>query len=223
MGYKNRSDCLFAGYGCLSACTRARGRPDNARIESVGLLALHGRQASAIDQLRVWAVAAGRWRSANWRWRWLRFERSAQAWRMRCRTAAINDTEAQFQLGQAFIKAGWGTRLTTAKPGTGMSEPPHQAMQSQFHAGAWRNMAKACRASQPLGQMAAGGGVQGNAQAMFLLSNAYAQVGVEQNQQLARDWLERSAEVIFGSDTGACHEPGGGDQHVSAIPCGHAI
>jgi len=184
----------------LGACT-GEVAPDNARIESVGMLALHGRQPGAIAQLQAWAAAG---RPVAQRELALALasipEQSAQAGAWLQKAAAAGDQEARFQLAQAFYQGSLGLKL------------------DQAQAWSWYERAAAsgnAKASFMLARMAKYGegvpsdlkrsakwlleaSVQGNAQAMFLLSNAYAAgEGVEQNQQLARDWLERSAAGDF--------------------------
>lgn len=199
---KSHVIALLLAAAVLSACTQTQDMaPDNARIESLGLLALHGRQASALDQLRVWAVAG---RPVAQRELALALasipEESTQAGAWMQNAATANESEAQFQLGQAFYQGGLGFQVDYGQ--------------------AWNWYERAAisgnaKASFMLARMAKYGegvpqdlklsakwlleaSVQGNAQAMFLLSNAYAAgEGVEQNQQLARDWLERSAAGDF--------------------------
>jgi TPR repeat protein len=184
----------------LGACT-SEVVPDNARIESVGMLALHGRQPGAVAQLQAWAAAG---RPVAQRELALALasmpDQSAQAGAWLQKAAAAGDPEARFQLAQAFYQGNLGLKL------------------DQAQAWSWYERAAAsgnAKASFMLARMAKyGEGVprnlqlsatwlleaskQGNAQAMFLLSNAYAAgEGVEQNPRLARVWLERSAEGDF--------------------------
>lgn len=184
----------------LGACT-SEVVPDNARIESVGMLALHGRQVSAITQLQAWAAAG---RPVAQRELALALasipDQSAQAGAWLEKAAAAGDTESRFQLAQALYQGSLGLK-------------PDQAQAWGWYERAARS--GNAKASFMLARMAKyGEGVprdlklsatwlleaskQGNAQAMFLLSNAYAAgEGVEQNPQLAREWLERSAEGDF--------------------------
>lgn len=186
----------------LSACTQTQGMgPDNARIESVGLLALHGRQASAIDQLRVWAVAG---RPVAQRELALALasipEQSTQAGAWMQNAAAANDAEAQFQLGQAFYQGGLGFQVDYGQAWswyeraaiTGNAKASFMlARMAKYGEGVPRDLKRSAK-------WLLEASVQGNAQAMFLLSNAYAAgEGIEPNQQLARDWLERSAAGDF--------------------------
>ena len=206
----------------LGACT-GEVVPDNARIESVGMLALHGRQVSAITQLQAWAAAG---RPVAQRELALALasipDQSAQAGAWLEKAAAAGDTESRFQLAQALYQGSLGLKLDQAQ--------------------AWSWYERAARsgnakASFMLARMAKyGEGVprdlelsaawlleaskQGNAQAMFLLSNAYAAgEGVEQNPQLAREWLERSAEGDFPVAIQAlAMSLEGGDQHGEPDP-----
>ncbi|SDY81533.1 hypothetical protein SAMN04515617_12329 [Collimonas sp. OK242] len=193
---------LLLAAAALGACRQTQDTgPDNARIESVGLLALHGRQQSAIAQLRAWAVAG---RPVAQRELALALasmpEQSAQAGAWLQNAAAANDVEAQFQLGQAFYQGGLGFQLDygqawnwyeraavagNAKAGFML------ARMAKYGEGVPRDLKRSAK-------WLLEASVQGNAQAMFLLSNAYAAgEGVEQDPRLAREWLERSAAGDF--------------------------
>ncbi len=206
----------------LGACT-GEVVPDNARIESVGMLALHGRQVSAITQLQAWAAAG---RPVAQRELALALasipDQSAQAGAWLEKAAVAGDTESRFQLAQALYQGSLGLKL------------------DQAQAWSWYERAAKsgnAKASFMLARMAKyGEGVprdlklsatwllqaskQGNAQAMFLLSNAYAAgEGVEQNPQLAREWLERSAEGDFPVAIQAlAMSLEGGDRHGEPDP-----
>lgn len=184
----------------LGACT-SEVAPDNARIESVGMLALHGRQPGAITQLQAWAAAG---RPVAQRELALALasmpDRSAQAGAWLQKAAAAGDPEARFQLAQAFYQGNLGLKLDQAQAwswyeraaASGNAKAGFMlARMAKYGEGVPRNL-------QLSATWLLEASKQGNAQAMFLLSNAYAAgEGVEQNPQLARVWLERSAEGDF--------------------------
>jgi TPR repeat protein len=184
----------------LGACT-SEVAPDNARIESVGMLALHGRQPGAVAQLQAWAAAG---RPVAQRELALALasmpDQSAQAGAWLQKAAAAGDPEARFQLAQAFYQGNLGLKLDQAQAwswyeraaASGNAKAGFMlARMAKYGEGVPRNL-------QLSATWLLEASKQGNAQAMFLLSNAYAAgEGVEQNPQLARVWLERSAEGDF--------------------------
>ncbi|GAC1323463.1 MAG: hypothetical protein NVS3B11_11600 [Collimonas sp.] len=225
MGYqKSRVIALLLAAAVLSACTQSQDMgPDNARIESVGLLALHGRQASAIAQLRTWAGAG---RPVAQRELALALasipEQSTQAGAWMQNAAAANDTEAQFQLAQAFYQGGLGFQVDYGQAwnwyeraaSSGNAKASFMlARMAKYGEGVPRDLKRSAK-------WLLEASVQGNAQAMFLLSNAYAAgEGIEQNQQLAREWLERSAAGDFPVAIQAlAMSLESGDQHGESDP-----
>jgi len=197
---------LLLAAAALSACTQIKdvapnNANDSARIEAVGLLALHGRQASAIAQLQVWAAAG---RPVAQRELGLALasipEQAAQAGAWLEKAASAGDSEAQFQLAQAFYQASLGLKLDYAQAwnwyqraaGAGNAKASFMlARMAKYGEGVAPDLKRS--ASWLLEAS-----LQGNAQAMFLLSNAYAAgEGVEQDPRLAREWLERSAAGDF--------------------------
>lgn len=201
---------LSLAAAALSACLQtnnvaggviSHATPDNARIESVGLLALHGRQASALAQLQVWAVAGQPVAQRELALALASIpEKSTQAGIWLEKAAAAGDAEAQFQLAQAFYQASLGLKLDYVQAWdwyeraatSGNAKASFMlARMAKYGEGVPRDLRRSA-----LWLLEAS--VQGNAQAMFLLSNAYAAgEGVEQDQHLAREWLERSAAGDF--------------------------
>ncbi|MEB0032925.1 tetratricopeptide repeat protein [Undibacterium sp. RTI2.1] len=204
---------LATGFS-LSACQIESNNPFNnqvstqldkqvnsAEIESTGMLAMHGRQAKAETQLRLWAEAG--MPVAQRELALLYMTRPAQrsaAMALFEQAANGGDAEAAFQLGELY-------RL------------PHVDHPSDFSK-AWSWYQKAAEGNSPnaalmLARMAKNGeGVirddvlavksltiasdLGSPQAMFLLSNAYlAGQGVKANPSKARELLEMSAKLDY--------------------------
>ncbi len=185
--------------GLLGACQpQPRLHPTSAQIESVGILALQGKNQSAIEQLERWAYeslpVAQRELALAYA---SRADMHAQAVPWLQKAATAGDAQAQFELAKALHEG----RL-------GLAQDFAQAWK-WFELAAKQGVGKA---SFMLARMAAHGqGVpkdlelsvqwlqegsrQRNAQAMYQLSVAYANgEGIPRNMMQARYWLNMSAE-----------------------------
>jgi len=175
--------------------------PGSAQLESLGVLATQGRQASARQQLLSWAkqgsVVAQRELAFAYQGE-AASAKDAVFWFTRA--AQGGDKQAAFVLAGAYYNGQLG-----------VEKDPVQAAR-WYHRAAAQNDE---RAALMLSRMAKyGEGMpqdlqqslawlqqasnNGNAQAMFLLSNAYAAGdGVSRDPALARSWLEKSAQGDF--------------------------
>jgi uncharacterized protein len=186
----------------LAACSeRQQTMPDSAQLESLGVLAKQGRQASAVEQLQFWAKHGS---AVAQRELALAYEdkvdTATDAVFWFTKAAQGGDKEGAYVLAGAYyngklglakdpvLAAQWYGKAAAqdderaalmlsrmAKYGEGMPQDLKQSV-------SWLQQASA----------------NGNAQAMFLLSNAYASGdGVVRDPTLAHSWLEKSAQGDF--------------------------
>lgn len=187
---------------CVAACSeQPSAMPGSAQLESLGVLARQGRQASAVDQLQSWAQRGSAVAQRELALVYEEEEGSAKdAIFWLGKAAAGGDKEAAFSLAGAYYNGKLG-----------LGKDPVQAAQWYKSAAAQHDE----RAALMLSRMAKYGegmpqdllqsvawlqqaSANGNAQAMFLLSNAYAAGdGVTQDLALAQRWLEKSAQGDF--------------------------
>ena len=183
----------------LAACAQKKQLvPSQAEMESAGLQALHGQQATAMQALTVWAhkghpVAQ----------RELAFAYAAtasthsEALHWLEQAASAGDSEAQFQLAETYYKSQLGVpqdyrRAWAWYEDAGKHGNPKASLMLARMAKYGEGRVKDVTQSAGWLIIAAR---QGNAQAMFLLSNAYAAgEGLAADQIQARQWLERAAD-----------------------------
>ena len=192
-----RGACALLVTGLIGCGQHGSGNPTSAQIESAGVAALQGRQATALRQLTEWArdglpvaqrelglVYASSLSTQSQAAHWL--EQAARS----------GDGAAQRELAQAFYggKLGlpvdhgkaWQWFETVARRGDGKASFMLARM-AKYGQGVKPDLALSVHWLQEAS-------LRGNAQAMFLLSNAYASgEGVAQDARRARYWLERSA------------------------------
>lgn len=174
-----------------------------AEVENLGMHAAQTQDAQDLRTLALWArpqtgplapVAARELGLALAR----QPEQAEAAQRSLTEAAQAGDAEAAYTLGEAHRNGGlgWAADAVAARPWFLMAE-------RAGHAGATLALARAARNGdgEPrdlvrgfrLLQLAS---LRGNARAMYLLSQAYAQgEGTAPDAELARHWLEQSAEL----------------------------
>lgn len=186
----------------LAACgDRPPAMPGSAQLESLGVLARQGRQASAVDQLQAWAergspiaqrelALAYEDQAAS--------EKDAAFWLIKA--ARGGDKEAAFVLAGAYYngRLGLGKDPVLAAQWYGKAaaqDDERAALMLSRMAKYGEGMPQDLKQSVAWLQQAS---VHGSAQAMFLLSNAYVSGdGVGQDPVLAHSWLEKSAQGDF--------------------------
>ncbi|WP_211441270.1 tetratricopeptide repeat protein [Collimonas humicola] len=199
--YSNLSVALIFGL-LLAACSDQQpAAPGSAKLESLGVLARQGGQASAVDQLQAWAERGS---SIAQRELALTYEdkaaseKDAAFWLIKA--ARGGDKEAAFVLAGAYYngKLGLGKDPAAAAQWYGKAaaqEDERAALMLSRMAKYGEGMPQDLKQSVSWLQQAS---ANGSAQAMFLLSNAYAAGdGVPQDPVLARSWLEKSAQGDF--------------------------
>jgi hypothetical protein len=184
----------------LSACAPAPPR-DAAAVESLGMQATQTRRPQALQRLASWADAGGPLAALAARELGLALARDpAQldaAARWLTRAALAGDAQAAYTLGEAHRCGGLGWR-----PDPAAARPWFERATQAGHAGATLALALAARngdgeprdarRSLALLDLAAR---RGDARAMYLLSQVYAQgEGTAPDAALARHWLEQAAE-----------------------------
>ncbi len=186
----------------LAACSdRPPATPGSAQLESLGVLARQGGQASAVDQLQAWAERGS---SIAQRELALTYEDKAASGKDAAfwlnKAARGGDKEAAFILAGAYYngKLGLGKDPAAAAQWYGKAaaqDDERAALMLSRMAKYGEGMPQDLKQSVSWLQQAS---ANGSAQAMFLLSNAYAAGdGVPQDPALARSWLEKSAQGDF--------------------------
>ncbi|PFH12316.1 hypothetical protein BCF11_4794 [Collimonas sp. PA-H2] len=199
--YSNLSAALVFGLLLASCSDQQPAAPGSAQLESLGVLARQGRQASAVDQLQAWAQRGS---AVAQRELALAYEDTAASEKDAAfwlsKAAQGGDREAAFVLAGAYYngKLGLGKEPVLAaqwyKKAAAQDDERAALMLSRM-AKYGEGMPQDLRQSVSWLQQAS---ANGSAQAMFLLSNAYAAGdGVPQDLALAHSWLEKSAQGDF--------------------------
>lgn len=182
----------------LAACTDRNALPSNAQIEATGIYAQHGKQGAALKQLEQWAA-----RGSPTAQRELGITLAQQAatfgpartWLER--SGSAGDGRAAGLLGDAYYFARWGLEKNPA-----MAAAWYRLGATHADSGSALMLARMTKYGEatPSDPRAATQWLtvasdMGNAQAMFLLSNAYASGdGVRADPVKSRRLLEMSAQ-----------------------------
>ncbi|MCH8620604.1 tetratricopeptide repeat protein [Undibacterium sp. TS12] len=220
---------------CISllACARAPAPtpvPTMAEIESAGIQAVHAQHPTALLALQKWATAGYPVAQRELAFAYAtKPETHTQTRTWLEKAAKGGDTEAQFQLAEAYYKGRWGLKSDYQQAYNWYEIAANNkegrasfmlARMSKYGQGTSQDLATSVRWLKTASE-------QGNAQAMFLLSNAYAAgEGTDKNPALARKWLEESAELEYPVAIQAlAMELETGSQHVEkdAVKARHLI
>lgn len=175
--------------------------PDNAAMESLGILASQAQQPEAQATLRGWAEHGNAVAQRELGVALLSTPgQSPEAIGLLERAALNGDAEAGFVLGDAWRLGRFGLQADAANARIWFERGARQG-----HADAALALARMARNGDAGARDDAAAlhwlqtaSERGNPQAMFLLSNAYAQgLGTPVVLDLARKWLEASADKHF--------------------------
>lgn len=195
--YRHRLTLLLALTTALSACSPAPPK-SSAEIESTGLLANQGRQASAQRKLQSWAEDGNPVAQRELALTLARLPENYPAARSWFEKAArAGDGEAAYQLGDAYRTGALGLKADNSKAWLWLRQAAeHQHAIAALSLGRMarngdgvpKDLTLAARWLQTAAELK-------NPQAMFLLSNAYMTgEGVPRNPLMARRLLEMAAD-----------------------------